>query len=61
MEELNISENWDKKREILKKKFKVLTDDDLQYTEGEEEELIGRIQQRLDVPKEIAEKILYYV
>jgi uncharacterized protein YjbJ (UPF0337 family) len=61
MEKLNINGNWDKKRKNLKKKFAALTDDDLQYTEGEEEELIRRIQQRLDVPKEIAQKIIYYV
>lgn len=61
MEKLNISGNWNEKRDRLKQKFTVLTDDDLNYTKGKEEELIGRIQQRLNVPKEIAQKIIRYV
>lgn len=61
MEKLNINGNWDKKRGKLKQKFANLTDDDLEYTEGKEDELVGRIQQRLDVPREIAQKIIRYV
>lgn len=61
MEKLNINGNWDEKRGKLKQKFADLTDDDLKYTEGNEDELVGRIQQRLDVPKEIAQKIIRYV
>lgn len=60
MEKLTIDGNWDKKRTKLKQKFAGLTDDDLNYTEGEEEELVGRIQQRLEVPEEIAQKIIRY-
>lgn len=58
---LNINGNWHQKRDRLQQKFSVLTDDDLNYTEGEEEELVGRIQQRLNVPREIAQKIIRYV
>ncbi|SHF47458.1 Uncharacterized conserved protein YjbJ, UPF0337 family [Fodinibius roseus] len=58
---LNINGNWHQKRDRLKQKFSVLTDDDLSYAEGEEEELVGRIQQRLNVPREIAQKIIRYV
>lgn len=61
MEKLNINGNWDEKRGKLKQKFADLTDDDLKYSEGNEDELVGRIQQRLDVPKEIAQKIIRYV
>lgn len=61
MEKLNINGNWDEKRGKLKQKFANLTDDDLEYTEGKEDELVGRIQQRLDVPKDIAQKIIRYV
>lgn len=61
MNDLDINRNWHKKRDRLKQKFAVLTDDDLNYTEGKEEELVGRIQQRLDVPREIAQKIIRYV
>lgn len=58
---LNINGNWHQKRDRLKQKFSVLTDDDLNYAEGKEEELVGRIQQRLNVPREIAQKIIRYV
>lgn len=61
MEELNINGNWEEKRTKLKQKFAVLTDDDLDYTQGREEELVGRIQQRLKVPKDIAKKIIRYI
>ena len=37
---------WNIAKGKLKQKFAQLTDDDLQFTEGKEEELIGRIQKR---------------
>ena len=36
----------------LKQKFAQLTDDDLQYVKGKEEELIGRIQKRTGKSRE---------
>jgi uncharacterized protein YjbJ (UPF0337 family) len=38
--------NWNIAKGKLKQKFAQLTDDDLQFLEGKEEELIGRIQKR---------------
>jgi uncharacterized protein YjbJ (UPF0337 family) len=58
MNELNIKGNWHEKKGKLKKQFAELTDDDLQYAEGKEEELIGRIQQRLGTTKEKARHII---
>jgi len=36
----------------LKQKYGQLTDDDLTFAEGKEEELLGRLQQRLGKTKE---------
>ena len=47
MEDLNIKGNWNEKKGRLKQKYAKLTDNDLKYTEGMEEELVGRVQQRL--------------
>lgn len=38
--------NWNIAKGKLKQKFAQLTDDDLQFIEGKEDELIGRIQKR---------------
>lgn len=38
--------NWNIAKGKLKQKFAQLTDDDLQFVEGKEDELIGRIQKR---------------
>ena len=36
----------------LKQKYAQLTDDDLAFTEGKEDELLGRLQQKLGKSKE---------
>jgi uncharacterized protein YjbJ (UPF0337 family) len=38
--------NWNITKGKLKQKYANLTDDDLQYVEGKEDELYGRIQKR---------------
>ena len=56
---MNIQEikgNWAIAKAKLKQKWGVLTDDDLQYEAGKEEELIGRIQQRTGALRELIEK-----
>ena len=58
MDKLNIKGNWKEKKGKLKQKYAELTDDDLTYAEGKEEELIGRIQQRLGTSKEEARNII---
>ena len=50
--------NWNETKGKLKQKYADLTEDDLQYVEGKEDELVGRIQKRLGVGKEEAEKII---
>jgi uncharacterized protein YjbJ (UPF0337 family) len=46
MDKLQIKGNWNKMKGKLKQKYGDLTDDDLKYTEGQEDELVGRIQEK---------------
>jgi uncharacterized protein YjbJ (UPF0337 family) len=46
MNTLEMKGNWNIAKGKLKQKFAQLTDDDLQFVEGKEDELIGRIQKR---------------
>jgi len=52
MSKLNIKGNWNELAGKLKQKFANLTDDDLLFKEGKEDELWGRLQQRLGKTKE---------
>ncbi len=47
MNKLQIKGNWNEIKGKLKQKFADLTDDDFVYAEGKEDELLGRLQQRL--------------
>lgn len=47
MNKLNIKGNWNEVAGKLKQKFANLTDDDLLFAEGKEEELLGKLQQKL--------------
>ena len=44
---LRIAGNWNLLKGKLQKKYGDLTDDDLAYTEGKENELYGRLQKKL--------------
>jgi len=46
MNTLEIKGDWNITKGRLKQKWAKLTDDDLQFVEGRQEELIGRIQKR---------------
>ena len=58
MNTLELKGNWNVAKGKLKQKWAKLTDDDLQFVEGKEEELIGRIQKRTGVTREAVEKAL---
>jgi len=45
--ELNLKGNWNVVKGKLKQAYGDLTDDDLTYVEGQENELVGRIQKRI--------------
>ena len=50
--------NWEKVKGSLKQKYAQLTDNDLVYVKGKEEELFGRIQKKLGLTKEAAELLM---
>ena len=52
MTKLNLKGSWNEMKGKLQQKYAQLTDDDLHFVEGKEDELIGRIQQRLGRTKE---------
>ena len=49
---LKIKGNWDLLKGKLKQKYAKLTDDDLLYTNGKEDELLGRLEKKLGKTKE---------
>ena len=58
MNKLQIKGSWNELKGKLKQQYAKLTDDDLTYTEGKEDELLGRIQKKLGVTGEEARRIL---
>jgi len=58
MNKLEIKGDWNITKGKLKQKWAKLTDDDLQYAEGKQEELLGRIQRRTGATREAVEKAL---
>jgi uncharacterized protein YjbJ (UPF0337 family) len=50
--------NWNELKGKLKKKFAVLTDNDLMYEVGKEDELYGKLQKKLGKSKDDLEKIM---
>lgn len=55
---LKIKGTWNEAKGRLKQKYAQLTDDDLLYVEGKEDELYGRLQQRLGKSREEVQKML---
>ena len=58
MTTLEIKDDWNITKGKLKQKWAKLTDDDLQYAEGKQEELVGRIQKRTGETREMVEKVI---
>lgn len=52
MTTLKLKGNWNQVKGVLKQKYGQLTDDDLTFEEGKEEELLGRIQARTGEAKD---------
>jgi uncharacterized protein YjbJ (UPF0337 family) len=55
---LKIKGNWNEAKGKLKQQYADLTDDDLLYAEGKEDELYGRLQKKLGKTRQEVEKIL---
>jgi len=52
MEKLEIKGAWNEVKGKIKQKYGQLTDDDLAYEEGQEDEMYGRLQQKLGKTKD---------
>ena len=52
MTKLQLRGSWNKAKGKLKQKYAQLTDDDLAFAEGKDDELLGRLQQKLGKTKE---------
>lgn len=58
MNTLEIKGDWNIIKGSLKQKWASLTDDDLQYLDGKQDELLGRIQKRTGESREAVEKAI---
>ena len=52
MDRLSFKGNWDEIKGKLKQKYADLTDDDLTFIEGKEDELLGRLEKRTGKARE---------
>lgn len=52
MNNLTIKGNWNEVKGKLKQKYSELTEDDLTFAQGKEDEFLGRLQQKLGKAKE---------
>ncbi len=58
MNDLKIKGGWNEAKGKLKQKYGELTDDDLTYNEGQEDQLVGRLQKKLGKSKDEVRKII---
>lgn len=49
---LKLKGNWNETKGKIKQAYADVTDDDLKYEEGKDDELVGRMQQKLGKTKE---------
>jgi uncharacterized protein YjbJ (UPF0337 family) len=58
MNTTEVKGTWNEQKGKLKKKFAVLTDNDLMFEEGSKEEMLGKLQITLGKSKEELHKII---
>ena len=58
MNTTEVKGNWNEQKGKLKKKFAVLTDNDLMFEEGKKDEMLGKLQIKLGKTKEELHKII---
>ncbi|MEX2512038.1 MAG: CsbD family protein [Cyclobacteriaceae bacterium] len=56
---LKLKGNWNELKGKLKAKYGELTDDDLTYAEGKEDQLIGRLQKKTGAAESELKKFLF--
>ena len=52
MNDLQIEGNWNEIKGKMKEKYAELTDDDLTFSEGKADEMLGRLQQKIGKSKD---------
>ncbi|MBD1429145.1 MULTISPECIES: CsbD family protein [Sphingobacterium] len=52
MDKLDLKGKWNEMKGKVKQEYAELTDDDLKYEEGKDDELLGRLQQKLGKARE---------
>lgn len=55
---IELRKNWHETKEKLKQKFKKLNDNDLLFSEGQQVEMINKLQVKLGMSKEEIRKII---
>lgn len=58
MDELKSKGDWNTIKEKLMERYAILTEDDLQYEEGNEEQLLGTLQEKLGKTKHEVKDLL---
>ena len=58
MNKLQFKGSWNELKGKLKQQFGNLTDDDLTFSEGKEDELLGRMQKKLGKSKEEVRQLI---
>ena len=58
METITIKGNWNEQKGKLKQKFGELTDNDLMFAEGKQDEMLGRLQIKLGKSKDELRKMI---
>jgi uncharacterized protein YjbJ (UPF0337 family) len=57
--DLKIKGNWNELKGKLKTKYGELTDDDLAFAEGQEEQLLGKVQEKTGETEENLKKMMF--
>ena len=58
MDKKNLIKDWPGKRKRLKREYPDLTENDLKYVAGQEDELFGRIERRLGTSRKETRNII---
>jgi uncharacterized protein YjbJ (UPF0337 family) len=58
MDKLKFKGSWNQIKGKLKQRYSELSDDDLKYVEGKEEEFFGRLQKKLGKSKDEIRKLI---
>lgn len=58
MNKTTLKGQWNVAKGTLKQKYANLTDDDLRYVDGKEDEMLGRIQQKTGATRDEIERLI---